>query len=120
MEYLKNRSPASPRATAPTTAAPRIPIQRSQSIGADGGGPVRLDAPPAVKSGSGVRVSARAGADAGGTGGRGGRPSGRAAIGGGTDGRSPGAIAGSGLLTIGGAGPSGAGAGRSTAAASAV
>src|SRR5262245_22657479 len=100
MEYLKNRSPASPRATAPTTAAPRIPIQRSQSIGADGGGPVRLDAPPAVKSGSGVRVSARAGADAGGTGGR---PSGRAAIGGSMDGRSPGAIAGSGLLTIGGA-----------------
>src|SRR5437899_6785873 len=37
MEYLKKSSPARPRATAPTTAAPRIPIQRSQSIGADGG-----------------------------------------------------------------------------------
>ena len=37
MEYLKNSSPARPRAIAPTTAAPRIPIQRSQSIGAAGG-----------------------------------------------------------------------------------
>src|SRR5262245_3476262 len=39
MEYLKNRRPARPRATAPSSAAPRIPIQRSQSIftGGDGG-----------------------------------------------------------------------------------
>src|SRR5262245_41916442 len=112
IEYLKNRRPASPSATAPTTAAPRIPIQRSQSIGGRGGA-------VAVNSGG---LNEGAPGDVGRAAGAGGRdvapgapaPDGGAERGSAID---PDAAAGEGRGTIGGgmeggAGASAAGAGR--------